>query len=505
MPAEGAVVISEFLASNDGGLRDEDGDSSDWIEIFNSGPTETSLAGWSLSDNAGSERKWIFPAVTIPANGFLIVWASGKDRRDPAAPLHTNFSLSRAGGYLGLFDQAGTKVTEFPAYPEQYENRPYGLKQTVATTQLVGASHPVRVYIPTSSSPTNAQWTARVFADTGAGWTTGTSGVGYEATVPGFAFKTWFANVSVGNTATANSVITNPARQISSFSGNWPVVNYLNSGADGHYSPQSNPAWLAGADRDNYVIEATGTITIPTAGVWTFGVNSDDGFELHIDNQRVCYFDGGRGPADTLGQINLSAGPHTIRVMIYEGGGGSGGELFARPGSTSSWDGSFRLVGDTANGGIPVASRPLGTGGSGYLGEIGNNVETTMRNVSSSAYIRYAFSVGDPATLTTLTMPIKYDDGFVAYLNGTEVARRNAPAGAPVHDSVATAVRSPAAALLNETIDLTSFRNLLVPTATGFNVLAVHGLNQSASDNDFLIRPELAEYTVTQGEEGFFT
>ncbi|RYD75956.1 MAG: lamin tail domain-containing protein, partial [Verrucomicrobiaceae bacterium] len=128
LPLRGAVMISEFLASNDGGLRDDDGDESDWIEIFNSGPTEVSLAGWSLSDNSGTKAKWVFPAVALPPNGFLVVWASGKDRRNPAAPLHTNFSLGRTGGYLGLFDQAGTSVTEYASYPEQYENRPYGVR-----------------------------------------------------------------------------------------------------------------------------------------------------------------------------------------------------------------------------------------------------------------------------------------------------------------------------------------------------------------------------------------
>ncbi len=502
LPAEAAVTISEFVASNENGIRDEDGDTSDWLEIFNSGPTAVALGGWSLTDDPGAPAKWVLPTISIPPNGFLIVWASGKDRTNPAGPLHTKFSLSASGGYLGLFDSNGVAVSAYESYPEQYADRPYGAQQTVATTSLVGPSHALRVLNPTGAFPTTAEWTSQTYNDTGAGWSAGTSGVGYEATVPGFAFKTWFANVSMGSIAAANGVIANPSQQTAAYSATRPVVNYFNSGSEGHYTPSSNPDWLNAEDRNNYVVEATGVITIPTAGVWSFGVNSDDGFELYIDNTRVCFFDGGRGAADTIGSINLTSGSHTVRVMIYEGNGGSSGELFARQGSAVAWDNTFRLVGDTANGGLAVASRPLGSAGSGYLSEVNKNVETTMRNVSSSAYIRYRFSVADPSTLATLSLPIKYDDGFVAYLNGTEVARRNAPAGSPAFNSVATLDRSPVAALLGETVDLTSFRNLIV---AGTNTLAIHGLNRSVGDNDFLIRPQLAQYTVTAGPVGFFT
>ena len=104
-PAE-PVVISEFLASNRAGLRDEDGDSSDWLELHNEGETTVGLAGWSLSDEPGRPGKWIFPDVSLEAGGYLVVFASGKDRREPGGQLHTNFSLSSEGEFLvpGSFD-----------------------------------------------------------------------------------------------------------------------------------------------------------------------------------------------------------------------------------------------------------------------------------------------------------------------------------------------------------------------------------------------------------------
>src|SRR5512147_2570407 len=97
-----SVVISEFLASNSGGLRDEDGDYPDWIEIFNGGTNTVNLDGWFLTDAPDNLGKWRFPSTNLPPNGFLLVFASGKSRAVPGAPLHANFQLGAGGEYLAL-------------------------------------------------------------------------------------------------------------------------------------------------------------------------------------------------------------------------------------------------------------------------------------------------------------------------------------------------------------------------------------------------------------------
>ena len=121
-------VISEFLASNRTGILDEDGDHSDWIELRNPDPAPASLKGWYLTDSATNKIKWPFPDVSIPAGGYLVVFASGKDRRDPAARLHTNFSLDADGDYLALVRADGSSAaTEFlPKFPKQQPNVSYG-------------------------------------------------------------------------------------------------------------------------------------------------------------------------------------------------------------------------------------------------------------------------------------------------------------------------------------------------------------------------------------------
>ena len=51
VPARGEMIISEFVASNQTGLVDEEGDRPDWLELFNSGPGEVALEGWGLTDD----------------------------------------------------------------------------------------------------------------------------------------------------------------------------------------------------------------------------------------------------------------------------------------------------------------------------------------------------------------------------------------------------------------------------------------------------------------------
>jgi len=149
-----APMISEFMASNSRTLLDEDGESPDWIEVFNPDPTPVDLGGWHLTDSASELQKWTFPAVTLAPNNYLIVFASDKDRRDPAAELHTNFKLSAGGEYLALVAPDGiTVATAFePEYPQQVADVSYGSFIPGATVVNVLESSNAEVFIPTDDS-----------------------------------------------------------------------------------------------------------------------------------------------------------------------------------------------------------------------------------------------------------------------------------------------------------------------------------------------------------------
>ena len=497
LPARGQVIISEFMAANHNGLVDENGDTSDWIEIYNGATNAVDLAGWHLTDNAADLTKWTFPSTSLGANCFVLVWASGKDRAVAGTPLHTSFNLSSAGEYLALVNPDGTVASEFaPAYPQQYDDVSYGVVQQTTATTLLSTNALARVLVPANGS-LGTNWTLPAFDDSA--WRAGTNGVGYQNSVPGFAVKLYkaAAGVTIGSLAAADALISTPSQQAAVFSENRNVVNDLNTSANGHYA-SDYPIPGYSTDTDDYVIEATGWITIPMAGDWSFGVNSDDGFRLTVGSFTTL-FDGGRGASDTIATFNFAtAGEYPIRLVMFERAGGSSVETFAIQGAVTTWNANFHLVGDTASGGLAVRSMALGSVGFGAL--IKTDVQASMTNQNATAYIRLPFVVTNTASFQTLTLLMKYDDGFVAYLNGVEVARRNAPT-TPAWNSNATATRNSAQVLLDESIDLTLALGQLV---VGTNVLAIQGLNDSASGDDFLIVAQLQEFRTVNSSNQYF-
>ena len=91
------------------------------------------------------------------------------------------------------------------------------------------------------------------------------------------------------------------------------------------------------------------------------------------------------------------------------------------------------------------------------------------------------------AAISSLTLRARYDDGFAAFLNGALVASANAPAMLDWNSS-ATNWHPTAEALQFESFDLTDAIGYL---QNGANVLALQGLNVSATNSDFLLQVEL--------------
>jgi hypothetical protein len=143
------------------------------------------------------------------------------------------------------------------------------------------------------------------------------------------------------------------------------------------------------------------------------------------------------------------------------------------------------------------ASWLKGKTGVGYdYGDLIQLNVAAMQNVNQTVYARMAFDVADVARIDKLVLRLKYEDGFVAYLNGVEVARDNAPAAASLAwNSGALANREDNLAVDAVEFDLTANKGILVK---GKNVLAVHGLNSSLGSSDLLILPQLVAIEVQQ-------
>jgi hypothetical protein len=308
-----APIISEFMASNASTLRDQDAEFSDWIEIYNDGETPVNLAGWTLTDDVQLPAKWTFPEVQLPARGFLVVFASEKDRRNPAAELHTNFRLENRGEPLVLLSPGAVTASGFlPEYPFQVRDSSYGITQDSLTARLVASGSDARLLVPTDGS-LGTTWTAAEFDD-----------------------SAW----------------------------------------------QSAP------------------------------------LPVGFDRKRTPTFDT----------------------------------------------------------------------------EIRTDIETQMHSISAVAYLRQAFTVAPGQRIDSLVLRVRYDDGFVVFLNGVEVARRNAAAGSPTFESRATAAHPDAAVLIFEDFNITPAAGAL---REGTNVLAVAALNSLASNSDFFFDVEVVGSTVT--------
>jgi hypothetical protein len=121
------------------------------------------------------------------------------------------------------------------------------------------------------------------------------------------------------------------------------------------------PGTLGGTD--NISAEILTVIEFPTAGLYTFSFNSDDGFATWFghpnDNARILagQFDGGRGASDTFYSVFIpQAGLYPVRTVWFEGGGGANLEWYIRRNGVNT------LLNDTANGGVKTYQYPLGVG-----------------------------------------------------------------------------------------------------------------------------------------------
>ncbi len=149
-----SLVLNEFLADNGSSVPDEDGTKQDWIEIYNPNPFAVSAGGWQLVDGAST---WTFPSAAMEGAAYTLVFASGKNRTNPAAPLHTSFSLGKGGDYLALKRPDNSIATEFsPKYPVQRTDISYGLSSGSASY----------FSIPTPGAPNSAGTLSAFVEDT---------------------------------------------------------------------------------------------------------------------------------------------------------------------------------------------------------------------------------------------------------------------------------------------------------------------------------------------------
>ena len=188
-----------------------------------------------------------------------------------------------------------------------------------------------------------------------------------------------------------------------------------------------------------------------------------------------------RQPASVDVETLLPANsPGQVLVPSTENGGDLLGDTwfgFDDPLGIENWTGGAAAVGFEQQG-------------SDYRSLLQIDVGEEMFGINGSVYLRVAFDVPDQETIDSidrLILKMKYDDGFVAFLNGERVAEANAPAGL-AWDSLATGGQPDSAAVLFQEFDISAQRDLL---RVGRNVLALQGMNGAIESSDLLLVPEI--------------
>jgi len=552
--AQAQLRISEFMASNTRTLLDEDGETSDWIELHNFSSTNVNLRGWYLTDSAGNLRKWSFPETNLAPDRYIVVFASGKDRRTPGKPLHTNFKLAAEGEYLALVKPDGaTVVSEFaPNFPPQLADVAYGYSVESVTSLLITTDATARVHVPLSPA-LGLTWTEPAFDDST--WTPATNGIGFEtgsselgSVVPNHVLDDnpagyWRLNETGGGIATNSGWINGTGNgqfvggvtigvagprpsAFAGFESNNCAVRLNGSGArvEVPFTPELNPsaaftveAWVkpsryaststacpvssiympsGSASRSGFALYQT------TANQWQFVLGNSSGYVARPQGGTVVtnnwqylvgVYDGSTAKLYVNGTLVASASlsgpfePNTSEKFIIGGRNNINPYYFAGDVDEVS-------VIARALSGTEIARRyQIATTGQtptnlfNYTGLIKTDIRTNMLGVNSSVYLRLPFMLTNADPIEQLTLRVRYDDGFAAFLDGVPVAGDNAPESL-AWNSGAQNRRATALALCWRSFDLADAIGYL---HQGTNVLAVHGLNFGATNQDLLVQVEL--------------
>ncbi|MEM7234862.1 MAG: lamin tail domain-containing protein, partial [Planctomycetota bacterium] len=542
------VVIHEIVARGSS-FEDEDGATSDWIELRSLATDPVDLSGWHLTDDFANLEKWTFPPRQLVPGEYLIVFASGKDRAG-AGPLHCSFQLDGDGETLALVRPDGTVADEL-SFPEQRRGFSFGTERTRPTT-LVDAGHEVRVHVP-ENDELDLRWTEVAFDDLeDTGWIHGTGGVGFDRDPEPKAAEGLLAFYSfdeagdsrVALDSSGNDLHGDLVSQVERYGagGNSrpsfsapgtghsgrPGDRSLDLGVSGNGAIVDLPSVADGAfdaisDQDAVSISLWmyGGATQPSGDSLFWAAPQPDGGGVRILNahapwsDRVIYWDAG-GCCDGSNRIFAPESKEVLwrgawnhyvflkdgdRREIWQNGrlfhSGEGPAPLARiqsfviGGTPTGLSYGGRLddvaIWSRALSGEEVAQLSRGVSPlslSSFEPEIGVDVSDEMLGTASSVFVRVPFDWSGEFPAESLLLDVRYDDGFVSFLNGEEILRRNAPEGRVSVNEVAPSERARDEALRWETLDVSPFASRL---RVGRNVLAFHVLNSNAADPDLLL------------------
>ncbi len=486
-----SILISEFSADSTSTLLtrtrssvdqefEGDSESPDWIELLNVSDKTMNLSGMHLTDDASEPQKWSFPADTeIEAGGFVVVFASGENVSNPNLDenglLHTNFRLSEEGEYLAITDKDGRVIHEFEgSFPAQRTDISYAASMTESTIVDGG---PVEYLVPVDNS-LEPDWRMPGFshpelvslASGPLGYDRGGGDVEPAETIGAELIDRSRIDFSRGSMVILESRPFTETGRVAEWS---------------FYSEKTNSVTplIFKLTENGHEIVGVGTArTSDGSGVQSFAFDLLDGSDTVDANGYFFGVKDGDNESDASGSI-VWANSKEDSVLRFNG---------PLSGSIS--------VGQSFDGGRSFgrAFSVQATTSATLEGPFESDISTAMQN-ASTLYARFPFTVDDPQTIQLLELQARYDDGFVAYLNGQEIARRNAP-NEISFDSLATANQSLSDANRYELINVSHAVGNL---NAGENVLSFHALNDKQNGEEFVIDARMIAAEFASVEMGY--
>lgn len=531
--------VTVVPAAANASFPDEDGDFPAYIEIRS---LETGvLTGHFLTDDASVPNKWQVPAGYILTSGQSIrIFASGKDRKPtgPGGRLHTNFAYDCNVPYCGLFNSQSVLVHTFADRTDRCG---------CVGLALLKKGSVARTLIPTKDI--GLDWTQAGYPDkewirgaTGVGYDIG-KGTHREGLVLYHTLdKADIAGSTVQDTSgpifhkgTLAGAPANLAAQIKEgleFKGESathirvPHHTELDPGAGSFtvalwFKAARTSSSTAGQSFTEVLVAKQGTSTTPTqaapgwqifrtqagtfvqavstSGPKTISLGASSANQWHhavLVVHRGLGFVAGYLNGKRIGVATISSVASDViasNADLFEARDLAGKSPFLGSlDDVAIWgraldDAQVSAIYALGSQGKSILD-PGQASGSGqlYAGLIGTDVLVPMRGVNTSAYIRVPFNLPiSPGLATGLRLRMQYNDGFIAYLNGAEVARRNVPSDA-TWNSKALSDRPDAGGLVGELMDLSDYLGVL---KQGGNVLAFHGMSGDVAAERFLILP----------------
>ena len=524
------LKINEWFAN--GEVRFQD----DWIEIYNPHTAPVDLGGMYITDNpVGQPDKFqITPLSFVPGVGFTVLEAD-----DANSPGHVDFRLSAEKGMTALLDSQlkeidkiiyGPQTEEFsqgraPDGTDTFSFLPLptpGLANPVMTTQttttLVGTGTTANYYVP-SDATWQTTWMLSGFNDLQ--WDVGPTPLGFGAcfgTGEGLYYND--CRKQSGDSTAENvtdwtiydgytSHYTGPLKDfntgidIGTPTVTFSMVNNVkaSSSPDGGDPATGTDAYeIFYDDHDNKIVDFSGGTVYYGSSGWSVEIEFTD-----LDASATYIFVGtairAKDYPNRISLFTLSDVTSAIwNSSVGVGGSGYTAELQAGDNSAAGrgyvvrWDDI--VPGPDGDFTVRAEATPTSDNGRAYPfhgfmlegGYSGSNLQGSMLNTNASLWSRIKFDVDEnPNNFDMLTLRMKYEDGFVAYLNGNEVDRSNFT-GTPLWNSTADGDRQNE--LAEQFVDF-DISDHISDLQQGGNVLAIHGLNVSASDPNFLIMPEL--------------